>query len=127
MGFYLTSHPLDAYASSLEEKGIQSSAAILTRSQTGTYRLAGIVMTIQTRIAKSGGRYAFVQLSDTTGVFEVTVFSELLNQYRESLIPGASLLVTVTAQFFNENLRFTCQGIESLEKRDPGRNTYASP
>lgn len=116
VGFYLTSHPLDAYALSLEEKGIQSSANILARSQEGTYRLVGIVMTLQTRIAKSGGRYAFVQLSDATGVFEVTVFSELLNQYREVLIPGASLLVTVTAQFFNENLRFTCQGIESLEK-----------
>lgn len=124
LGFYLTSHPLNAYGSALEEIGILPVIDMLTRVEEGrdaqSYRLAGIVITKQERAAKSGQRYAFVQLSDPTGVFEVTVFSELLGQYRELLEPGTALLITVSAQRMEENLRLTCQGIEALEKATDG-------
>jgi DNA polymerase-3 subunit alpha len=124
VGFYLTSHPLNAYGDSLEQAGITPVAEMLSHMEEGTelqtYRLAGIVITKQERAAKSGQRYAFVQLSDPTGVFEVTVFSELLSKYREVFQPGAALLVTVSAQYSEENLRLTCQGIEMLEKATDG-------
>lgn len=124
LGFYLTSHPLHAYGDTLEQIGVLPMVDMLTRVEEGreaqTYRLAGIVITKQERAAKSGQRYAFVQLSDPTGVFEVTVFSELLSQYRELLEPGTALLITVSAQRTEENLRLTCQGIETLEKATDG-------
>jgi DNA polymerase-3 subunit alpha len=124
LGFYLTSHPLNAYGVALEQVGVITVAEMLERVENGrdaqTCRLAGIVMTKQERAAKSGQRYAFVQLSDPTGVFEVTVFSELLSQYRELLEPGTALLITVSAQRMEENLRLTCQGIETLEKATDG-------
>jgi DNA polymerase-3 subunit alpha len=124
VGFYLTSHPLDAYGASLEQLGIISASDIHDHAQekgeTQTYRLAGIVITKQERAAKSGQRYAFVQLSDPTGVFEVTVFSELLSQYREMLEPGMALLITVSVQLTDDAIRLTCQGIESLEKAADG-------
>lgn len=124
VGFYLTSHPLNAYGTALEQLGIMSVADMFTHAEEGrenqTYRLAGIVITKQERAAKSGQRYAFVQLSDPTGVFEVTVFSELLSQYRELLEPGTALFMTVSAQHFEENLRLTCQAIETLEKATDG-------
>lgn len=124
LGFYLTSHPLNAYGAALEQVGVVTVADMLTRVEEGRdaqiYRLAGIVITKQERAAKSGQRYAFVQLSDPTGVFEVTVFSELLSQYRELLEPGTALLITATAQLSEENLRLTCQGVETLEKATEG-------
>jgi DNA polymerase-3 subunit alpha len=124
VGFYLTSHPLNAYGEALEQAGITKVVDMLTQveeeRESQTYRLAGIVVTKQERAAKSGQRYAFVQLSDPTGVFEVTVFSELLSQYRNLLEPGTALLMTVTAQRMEENLRLTCQGIETLEKATDG-------
>jgi len=124
VGFYLTSHPLNAYGTALEQLGIDSVADMLVQAEEGRenqiYRLAGIVITKQERAAKSGQRYAFVQLSDPTGVFEVTIFSELLSQYRDLLNPGTALLMTVTAQRFEENLRLTCQAIETLEKATDG-------
>lgn len=130
VGFYLTSHPLNAYGTALEKVGIMPVAEMLTHAEEGresqTYRLAGIVITKQERAAKSGQRYAFVQLSDPTGVFEVTVFSELLSQYRELLEPGKALLITVSAQRVDENLRLTCQGIETLEKATDGGSIEVS-
>ncbi|MBY0293267.1 MAG: DNA polymerase III subunit alpha [Alphaproteobacteria bacterium] len=124
VGFYLTSHPLDAYGSSLEQVGVLPASELLTLTQEGResqiYRLAGIVITKQERAAKSGQRYAFVQLSDSTGIFEITVFSELLTQYRDMLEPGMALLITVSAQLSNDVLRLTCQGVECLEKAADG-------
>ncbi len=120
VGFYLTTHPLNAYGTSLEQIGVLPASDMMARAQDGTYRLAGIVITKQERVAKSGQRYAFVQLSDATAVFEVTVFSELLGQYRDMLEPGTALFVTVSAQFSDEAVRLTCQGIESLEKAADG-------
>jgi len=120
VGFYLSGHPLDAYGPALLERGVVPVADVFGGAKEGTHRLAGIVITKQERVAKSGQRYAFVQLSDATGVFEVTVFSELLGQHREKLEPGTSLLVTVSLQLSDETVRLTCQEIESLDKAMDG-------
>ncbi|MDZ4322582.1 MAG: OB-fold nucleic acid binding domain-containing protein, partial [Alphaproteobacteria bacterium] len=124
MGFYLNAHPLDAYGDTLSQIHTTPAAELMARVQESresqTYRLAGILITKQERATKSGQRYAFVQLSDPSGIFEVTLFSELLNQYRDWLEPGKALLVTVTAQLTDETLRLTCQSIECLEKATEG-------
>lgn len=124
VGFYLTAHPLDAYGTSLEQFGIVPYSEMVTQTHEGresqTYRLAGIVITKQERAAKSGQRYAFVQLSDSTGVFEVTVFSEILSQYRDYFEPGRALIITATAQLSDDTLRLTCQDVEVLEKATDG-------
>ncbi len=124
VGFYLTAHPLDAYGSFLEQMGILPASEIFIHAQekgeAQTYRMAGIMITKQERAAKSGQRYAFLQFSDPTGVFEVTVFSEILGQYKEMLEPGTALLVTVSAQLTDDSLRLTCQSIENLEKATDG-------
>lgn len=124
VGFYLTAHPLDAYGDTLEQLGITSAcdlqACIEEGRESQTYRVAGIVINKQERTAKSGQRFAFVQLSDATGVFEVTLFSELLTQYRDILEPGTPLVVTLTGQLNDGGLRLTCHDIENLEKATEG-------
>ncbi|MDI9640476.1 DNA polymerase III subunit alpha [Geitlerinema splendidum] len=124
MGFYLNAHPLDAYGDTLSQIHTTPAAELMARVQESresqTYRLAGILITKQERATKSGQRYAFLQLSDPSGIFEVTLFSELLNQYRDWLEPGKALLITVTAQLTDDALRLTCQSIECLEKATEG-------
>jgi DNA polymerase-3 subunit alpha len=122
VGFYLTSHPLDAYGASLEQMGVLPASELVSCRQgtQRTYRLAGIVITKQERSTKNGQKYAFVQLSDPTGVFEVIVFSELLSSHRDMLEPGTALLITVSVQLSEDTLRLTCQGIESLDKAMEG-------
>ena len=54
-------------------------------------------------------------MSDLTGIFEVMIFSETLNQCRALLDSGQPLLVTVDARTEGEdNLRLTGQSFESL-------------
>ncbi|HYU11305.1 MAG TPA: OB-fold nucleic acid binding domain-containing protein, partial [Stellaceae bacterium] len=76
---------------------------------------AGIVIGKKERTSARGSRFAFVQLSDTSGAFEVTLFSEVLSQARALLEGGQPLIVTVDVRREEENLRLTVQKIEPLD------------
>ncbi|MFX8778159.1 hypothetical protein ABTM50_19945, partial [Acinetobacter baumannii] len=65
---------------------------------------------------QKGSRYAFVQCSDATGVYEVMVFSELLNAHRDSLEAGNLLVFAVDAQLNGDQARMTVQSIERLDE-----------
>lgn len=118
LGFYLSAHPLDAYKPLLERLGVVKSTALsAVAGSTGSTRrkLAGIIITKQERTAKSGNRFAFVQLSDAAGMFEVMVFSEILSANRDLLVAGMPLLLTVDVQGKPEEYRLTVQGVERLD------------
>ena len=118
IGFYLSAHPLDPYGKSLERAGILSfvdlPAALAARSST-RFRLAGIVVGKKERTSARGNRFAFVQLSDMSGVFEITVFSDVLGPSRELLDGGQPLIVTVDVRSEEQSLRLTAQRIEPLD------------
>jgi DNA polymerase-3 subunit alpha len=118
IGFYLSSHPLDPYAKSLERAGILrwvDLPAALAANSSSRFRLAGIVIGKKERTSARGNRFAFVQLSDTSGAFEVTVFSEMLSQARGLLEGGQPLITTVDVRREEESLRLTVQKIEPLD------------
>ena len=120
LGFYLSAHPLDAYEESLGRlKVVPSDRAMAeTRAKGGTTRLtmAGIVVGKQIRTSKSGNRFAFVQLTDRTGVFEVTLFSEVLAVSRELLDSGEPLLVKADARVEDDAMRLLASRLEPLDK-----------
>jgi DNA polymerase-3 subunit alpha len=117
IGFYLSAHPLDAYQNTLRRIGAVSSGELVQKVVDGVSRvkLGGIVTAKQERTSARGNRFAFVQLSDTGGAYEVVVFSELLASARDQLEAGAPVLVTAEARLDGEQLRLTAQAIEPLE------------
>jgi DNA polymerase III subunit alpha len=119
IGFYLSAHPLDPYGKSLERAGVLSFAdlpAALAAHASTRFKLAGIVVGKKERTSARGNRYAFVSLSDTSGVFEITVFSDVLAQTRDLLDGGQPLIVTVDVRSEEQSLRLTAQRIEPLDK-----------
>jgi DNA polymerase-3 subunit alpha len=118
IGFYLSSHPLNAYGKSLERAGILRSAdlpAALAANTTTRFRLAGIVIGRKERTSARGNRFAFVQMSDPSGVFEVTLFAEMLREARALFDAGQPLAVTVDVRSEEDSLRLTAQKIEPLD------------
>ena len=123
LGFYLSAHPLEAYEDTLSHMGLMKSADLLERAKAGDlrgeggYQLAGVVITKQERTSKNGQKFAFVQFSDPSGMYEVAIFSEMLSQYRDILNPGHVFIVNVSVQADGENVRLTCQGLQDLEQK----------
>jgi len=118
IGFYLSSHPLDPYGKSLERAGVIRFVELpagLAASDTARFKLAGIVVGKKERTSARGNRFAFVQMSDPSGLFEVAMFSEMLSEARGLLDSGQPLVVTVDTRNGEESLRLIAQQIEPLD------------
>ncbi len=118
IGFFLSAHPLDQHLAVLKRLGVVQSSDLMRLASAGSmtrYRVAGVVLAKSEKVSKSGNRFAFVTLSDSTGVFEMMVFSELLAVHRETIEVGKRVTVTVDVQVQDEGMRLTCAGIEPLD------------
>ena len=118
IGFYLSSHPLAAYERSLERLRVPRAAdlgALLARGVPGRIKLAGTVIDRQERTSAKGNRFAFVQCSDQSGAFELTVFSELLGSKRNLLEAGQAILVSADGRLDGEQVKLTAQSVDKLE------------
>jgi DNA polymerase-3 subunit alpha len=118
IGFYLSAHPLDSFGSTLKRLDVVSYADLpgwIAGRPTMRAKLAGIVTGRQERTSAKGSRFAFVQLSDASGMYEVVVFSETLAAHRELLEPGTPVLLTVDVRLEPDNVRLTAQAIQGLE------------
>ncbi len=116
VGFYLSGHPLDAYGKSLERIKARPSAQLIREGHPGAVNIAGTVIGKVERTSGKGNRYAFVQLSDPSGIFEIMVFSELLAMVRDLFEVGTSLFIKAGLQFEGEQPKFTANSIELLDK-----------
>ncbi|RVT90111.1 DNA polymerase III subunit alpha [Rhodovarius crocodyli] len=117
VGFHLTAHPLDEYRKALGRLGVITAARLQEAAQGGARRvkLAGTVIGRKERNTKTGSRMAWVSLSDQTGSYEVTFFSEVLNARRDMLEEGKAVIVTAEAKTDNDTLRLTAQDVELLD------------
>ncbi|WP_048861329.1 DNA polymerase III subunit alpha, partial [Acidisphaera rubrifaciens] len=117
IGFHLTAHPLDAYATALRRLDVVPIAQIEARAQAGAGRvkLAGVVVGEKQRTTRTGSRMAWVRISDASGGTEVTLFSETLGRARGLITAGALVLVTAELRLDGDALRITAQDVAALD------------
>jgi len=99
IGFYLSAHPLDIYRDSMARLGVKNFADVMRHIRAGDSiraNIAACVESFQKRLSKSGNKYAFVGLSDTTASFEALLFSEGIIKYEEILNAGLPVWVQIT-------------------------------
>ena len=117
VGFYLSGHPLDDYFLPLKRKEVMTLDEVMGRAERGPLvaKLAGVVAGRQERKSARGNRFAFVQLSDTTGAYEVTVFSETLEKSREFLETGSKVVITVEATLEADQLKLLGRSVVPID------------
>ncbi|MCW5749088.1 MAG: DNA polymerase III subunit alpha, partial [Alphaproteobacteria bacterium] len=117
IGFYFSSHPLAAYGRSLDRLGVIRAADLPARLARGSTRvkLAGTVIDKAERTSAKGNRFAFVSVSDASGNYELTVFSEVLSAKRDLLQPGAAILVSADGRLDGDQVKLTTQSVEKLD------------
>ena len=117
IGFYLSGHPLDDYMAPLKRNGVMTLDEVMAKAERGPCiaKLAGVVAGRQERKSARGNRFAFAQLSDTTGAYEVTLFSETLEKSREHLETGAKVVVTVEATMESDQLKLLGRAVAPVD------------
>ena len=117
VGFYLSGHPLDDYQVPLKRKNVLtlSELAQAAEGHAMAARLAGTVAGKQERKSARGNRFAFVQLSDPTGLYEVTVFSDTLEKYRDLFEAGENLVLGVEATLEGDQLKLLARSVQRID------------
>ena len=117
VGFYLSGHPLDDYMAALKRKDIKTLDQVHERAERGAHvaKLAGVVAGVQIRKSARGNRFAFAQLSDTTGGYEITIFSDTLEKAQDHLVTGAKVIVTVEATLESDQLKLLGRSIAPID------------
>ncbi|MBQ2260696.1 MAG: DNA polymerase III subunit alpha [Loktanella sp.] len=117
IGFYLSGHPLDDYMSALKRKQIMTLDEVIARAERGAalVKMAGTVSGRQERKSARGNRFAFVQLSDPTGQYEVTMFSDTLELAREFLETGSQIVLQCEATFESDQLKLLGRSVSPID------------
>jgi DNA polymerase-3 subunit alpha len=118
IGFFLSGHPLDEYASVLKNMNVQSwgefSRAVKAGATAG--KLAATVVSRTERRTKTGNKMGIFGLSDPSGHYEAIMFAEGLQQYRDILEPGSPVLLFLAAEAQGDEVRARIQSADPLDK-----------
>jgi DNA polymerase-3 subunit alpha len=101
-GVFLRTHPIDKHRILLEQKNVKNSYQIKNEMDNGSHKIdiAGIIQKKDSRMS-ARGRFITIQLSDTFGNFEITIFNEsILKEYVELL--DVQKIVVVTCDMFKD-------------------------
>jgi DNA polymerase III subunit alpha len=97
---------------------VQTLADITREAETGPMvaHIAGTVAARMERKSAKGTAYAFVSLSDPTGLYEVTCFSDLLTACRDRLEPGRNVVLQVKVEPSGEQVKMLANSVALLEE-----------
>ena len=117
IGFYLSGHPLDDYMGALKRQQVMTLDDVTARAEKGAciVKMAGTVSGRQERKSARGNRFAFVQLSDPTGQYEVTMFSDTLDAGREFLDTGSQVVLSCEATLEADQLKLLGRSVSPID------------
>ena len=122
LGFYLSAHPLDIYGESIGNLGVVRYGDLMERADSLKSERVRLAVVVQRRRERSSarGRYAFIEVSDQSGIFEITIFTELFTRARDLLEVGSVLLVEATIQSQDDSVLIVAQTISKLDEQGSG-------
>jgi len=105
VGFYLSNHPLQDFKDALEQYNAKSFKDFEDGHNTQSF-VAGTIMSIKEKKTAKGTPFAIIKFSDQSKVFELFLFSEILESNRKKLVEGKSFLLTIIKDKENQENRF---------------------
>ncbi len=95
IGFFISDHPLNQFKDIYGEFKIDNYENFYNSDNLKEAKIAATILKVQERKTNKGNPYAVIKFSDLSCVFELFIFSEILEKNRDILIEGSSVLITV--------------------------------
>jgi len=106
LGFFISNHPLNQFTEIFNDYNIISFNDFKTKIEITESNIAATLLKIQEKKTLKGNSYGIIKVSDLNNVFELFIFSEVLELNRKILVEGNSLLITLSKNINDENNRF---------------------
>jgi DNA polymerase-3 subunit alpha len=116
LGFYVSGHPLEKYASRLKDLGALSLEQVEGQRNGKELTVAGLIVGSRPMRSRKGERWAIFTLQDMTGVQELLAFPQSFAKLENLLKPGMPLLMKVRVQIEEAGTRLSLQEARRLEE-----------
>jgi len=117
VGFYISNHPLRDFEDVLKQYKVKSFKDF-ENSNDNESLIAGTVMLVKEKKTLKGNPFAIVKFSDLSKVYELFLFSEMLESNRSHLTAGKSFFLTVIKDKEHQDNRFRRINVRKLESLD---------
>jgi DNA polymerase-3 subunit alpha len=115
LGFYVSGHPLDAYADVFAAKNYRSIASLGELDDRAQFKIAGAIVEVEKKFTKKEGKpFAVVWLEDLMDMLEVVVWNEVYLKVSDILVPGRVVELKAALDRRDEMLRATAVEIKPL-------------
>ncbi len=122
LGYYITGHPLEAYAGHFDNIKVSTVAAALQVEESALYKLVGLIGSVEKKFTKKEGKpFAIIALEDFTGQIELTAWEEAYTSNTALLQPGAVVAVSARLTRREEAVRATANSFTALKPRSSKR------
>jgi len=102
IGFYLSDHPLNQYKNIFYEYNITKYSEFIADQNQLESMVASTILKIQEKKTQKGTSYAIIKFSDLGSIFELFIFSDILELNRDNIREGKSVIITLSKNF-NDN------------------------
>ena len=114
VGFFISDHPLNQFNEIFDDYKIIDYSQFISKDEIKNVNIAATLLKIQERKTAKGNSYAVLKLTDLTSVFELFVFSDILELNREILKEGSSLILTLIKNISNDENRFKRINVQKI-------------
>ena len=114
VGFFISDHPLNLYKNVFDDYNIIDYQNFNNNDDLKDANIAATLLKIQERKTAKGNAYAVLKLTDLTSVFELFIFSDILELNREILKEGDSIILTLVKSISNEENRFKRINVQKM-------------
>jgi DNA polymerase-3 subunit alpha len=119
VGFFISDHPLNQYNEIFNDYKINEYTKFILDDEIKSSNIAATLLKLQERKTAKGNSYAVLKLTDLSSVFELFIFSDVLELNREILKEGNSLILNLVKNITDDENRFkriNVQKISSLKE-----------
>jgi len=124
VGFFISDHPLNQFTEIFEDYKINDYSKFISDDNLENINVAATLLKVQERKTAKGNAYAVLKLTDLNSVFEIFIFSDLLELNREILKEGNSLILTLVKNISNDENRFKRINVQKIASL---KNLFNSP
>jgi DNA polymerase III subunit alpha len=117
VGFYISNHPLEDYEDILKQYEVKTYKDF-ERDNVSESFISGTIMSIKEKKTAKGTSFAIIKFSDLSKLYEIFLFSEVLELNRSSLKQGKSFLLTVIKDKENSENRFRRINVRKIVNLD---------
>jgi len=114
VGFFISDHPLNQFKEIFDDYKIIDFNKFNINKEYKESNIAATLLKIQERKTAKGNSYAIIKLTDLTSVFELFIFSDILELNRNILVEGNSLIITLSKNITDDNNRFKRLNVKKI-------------